>query len=422
MKTLVATVMVLLASASGALAQDDDAKNEYRPHFTWNFRYPNVMSREQLSDESLMLTEGIARLTDFGLRQVGTEEEKAFARQKLTLLALGAMVPLAALMDNSEHEMGHLQILSRAGISGNRMAYFDSAGAAHAVRNRCDMIYNVMVRSSFGFGHASAGLDAAGQAEFNNNPKLVAHANEFNVMFAASGLNQEQYTSERLADRVLEGQSLLLDMPMWFASAFSAIRYTTGGPGNDIHEYVDNLEILGIHTNEGHVRNMHWARLVSGSSLAMYWGLWRHLKHCDTRISPLPVPFPEFASYMSVQGPTFKVRIPLRFYNYWDIPLLLEPSFQTAIDRGSYNEFGLKARYQLIEQIHVSLGAFGNSSGGAWTETEMLVRPWKWFEFDFGFNYGNGYTFERDIRGMTLPFLVGNEWSFKLGLALVLRF
>ncbi|TSC89128.1 MAG: hypothetical protein G01um10143_509 [Parcubacteria group bacterium Gr01-1014_3] len=416
-------VVVILFMATGiALAQDQPRKGSYiqlEEHdwsldWTYDFSYPEIMSRENISDTALGTSKIIDHTLDLGIRKLTGGKRGDY---------MSAMIITGfttAIMEHSlsvaEHEMGHLQVWSRAGISRNHFRFYDTKNEPHKVDDFLE-IWNAVWVDNQGLKGAAVGLDTSGYNELYGNPDLTGHFTEINIMIEAGGLNQIQYSLERINNRIYAGEGHILDGPGWLWRMNNTLMYNTSMENSDIRDYLDDLKLLGIRSNIGHVKNIQWLKYLSGSSLAMYTGVYNFFDHGETKLKPPFLWWPEFASYLTTHGPTLKIRRPIR-----ERGAMLEPSIQFSLDDTKHEEYGLRIEDQLTRWARLNLGGFINRADGHWLDGALTLSPFAWLDLGVGFTYGKGWTYEREINGKTFWFADEDEFSIKGSISIFFRF
>lgn len=403
------TLAVILASL--LFAQEPKApenrKNELPIELTWDFSYPDVLSRGLIDNEALDIERSLNRSWDFGLRQISGKHGSTY--MGLTLMSGLIFGFIDNTFITSEHEMGHLQAWSRAGISSKHFLFVDSDDRKHHISNYFEMWGQVWNDNS-GMMGAAVNIDAEGYADFFSDPILASHSNEFFLVMEAGGLNQTQYSLERINDTVLAGKAHVLDGIGWFLRLNETLRYNTKMENSDIVDYVNDLETLGIHSSVRHVKNVQWFKYLSGSSIAMWTGLYNFAaNHGDPKIVPPFLFWPEFASYLTTHGPTLKIRSVSREIGSFQI----QPSFQFSLDDAKHEEYGLRIESRLTSFARYNLEGLLNRTGGYWFDGMLTFSLFAWLDLGVGFSQGRGYTYEREINGKTFWFKDHDEFSLK---------
>lgn len=411
-------VLALFLSPFGRCPAGTQDTNELPIKMTYDFSYPDVISRENITEESMALSDTLNRALDLGIRTLsGTDD---LSRRKglsiVTALLLGIV---EYSIDTSEHEMGHLQAFSRAGFNTSHFLYKDGSDRTRHVNDFFDVMKNVLPES-FGIKGAAVTLDLDGWIKFYANLDLVAHQYEFLAVMEAGGLNQSQYGLEKRADRILEGKAIIFDGPIWLWQMMSTLTYSTKIENGDITDYLDDLDQIGIRSNIGHVKNIQWLKFLSGSSIAMWTGVYNFFDHTEVKVAAPLLPYlPEFASYLTTHGPTLKIRKPMIERG---LGVVFEPSFQFSLDDTKHEEYGLRLKRQPVDILAVTLGGFINRAHGFWLEGGLTLSPFPWLDLGVSMTYGSGFTYEREIIGKTFSFLQERESSVKGSIAIYFEF
>ncbi len=423
MKKVALGVLIIFVAASLAFAQTEPRKshlvgpavNELPIELTWDFSYPEVLSREIIDNESLGNERGLNRSWDFGLRQIAGHYSNYY--MSLTLISGLFLGFIDNTFTTSEHEMGHLQAFSRAGISSKHFLFVDSDDRARHISNYFE-IWGQVWNDNNGMMGAAVSIDAEGYAKIFSDPALANHSNEFFAVMEAGGLNQAQYSLERINNTILAGKTHILDGIGWFLRLNETLRYNTKMENSDIVDYIADLEALGIHSSVGHVKNIQWLKYLSGSTIAMWTGLYNFANHGDSKIAPPFLFWPEFASYLTTHGPTLKIRSVSREIGNFQ----LQPSFQFSLDDAKHEEYGLRIESRLTSFARYELEGLLNRTGGHWFNGMLTLSPTSWLDLGLGFSQGRGYTYEREINGKTFWFKDHDELSVKATVAIFFQF
>mgnify|MGYP001607095287 CR=1 FL=1 len=424
MKMVLLVALLLFSAASMAIAQEHQPRkgsyikleeHEWSLDWTYDFSYPEIMSRENISDTALGTSGIINHLLDFGIRTV--IDGKGGDYMAAMIIAGFATGVMEYSLSVAEHEMGHLQVWSRAGIGRDHFRFYDSKDRPHSVGDFLE-VWNAVWVDNQGLQGAAVGLDPSGWDEYYGNPDFAGHLTELNLMVEGGGLNQIQYSLERINDRVYSGTAHILDGPGWLWRMNSTLFYNTSMEESDIRDYLDDLKMLGIRSNIGHVKNIQWLKYLSGSSLAMYTGVYNFFDHGETKIAPPFTWWPEFASYLTTHGPTLKIRAAPKNR----IGLRVEPSIQFSLDDTKHEEYGLRLENRPFNWARLNLGGFLNRADGHWLDGGLTLSPFAWLDLGVGFTYGKGWTYEREINGKTFWFADEDEFSIKGSISIFFQF
>ncbi len=422
MKKAALAILILFIAAGVAFAQEPPNRGKYiklEEHdwsldWTYDFSHPEVMSRENISDTALGFSKVLDHSLDYAIRQAtGGKHGDYMGAMIITAFTTGIMEHTLSV---SEHEMGHLQVWSRAGIGSDHFTFYDTKDRPHHVSNLFDTWREVW-QDSQGLQGASIGLDASGYNELYANPDFAGHFTEIEIMIEAGGLNQMQYSLERISNRIYAGEGHILDGPGWLWRMNDTLLYNTKMDNSDIMDYLKDLKKLGINSNVSHVKNTSLLRYLSGSSMAMYTGVYNFFDHGETKIAPPFTWWPEFGTYLTTHGPTVKIQKPVR-----DHGATLEPSLQFSLDDTKHEEYGLHFEDRWTDSLKVKFGGFVNRANGYWLDGGATLSPFPWLDLGLGCDYGRGWTYEREINGKAFWFADKTELSVKGTVSIFFRF
>lgn len=384
--------------------------------FTYDFSYPGVLSREEISNGAFLASDLINRPTAAGFRAAYEDPDAMMGPMFMAGFVIASLFEIPLVM--TEHEYGHFQAYSRAGykqfvfIDGwnGSVHPFEPQDAWQAFKNMFDQWH-----------HGEQWLVSIDSTEWwaklQTDLVFRSHYYEFEAITEAGGMNQNQYSLELLSDRIKEGRAHILDGLGWFVRLNATLAYAYPAENGDIDGYLEDMEILGISASGGTLKNVQWFKYLSGSSLAMWTGLYHFVANGKDWVGPLPEYLPEFASYLTTHGVTMKVR-------NWVISggnIIWEPSIQWSLDADS-QEFGIRMLNKSNNLLRYSFSFFVHDSGGIWYENQLTFSLLPWLEIGLGATHGRNYTFEREIAGKTFSFLEENEFSLKGMLGINLTF
>jgi len=408
-------VLFLVAVAGGVYAQDElgeERKFNLRMEYSFDLYDPDFVDAENLSQMSMFATDLPTALIDWGVRAAF---EDPF-REKSAIIFFGFVRLLANYYDRaiaiSEHEEGHLLQCRKAGIDRENAVFIYEDGHQSRTQSFLDT-FKAVVDNSWGVNGVSVSVDREGWAEFFSRPENLAHFHELMASFEAGGLNQEQYSLRKRNERILSGEAHVLDFAPWLRYSIATLNYEN----SDIDDYLHELKFLGVNSSVGHVKNVQWLKFAGASAITLYAGIYNFIADRNPMVRPLGVPLPDFASFLSIHGPTLAVNVTGIALD----KLAIEPNVQFAIDDAKREEYGLRLKWT-GGIFGLSVAVFLNRSGGNWVDGKAFFRPTEWLEIGVGGEGGRGFTFEREVSGKTFTFLESREFHPELSIGINLRF
>ncbi len=412
--SLVALVVFLVPNV--LFAQENEGGEKDAAYL--NLRYSHNFSHSKFLDR-----DNIAELAMAPISLVNEVVSEEFGDSSLTIklsLAVAAVIIEGPILKVA-HEYGHFSAHSKG-------EFYDYAFEKDPISFRKRSLSYIVPRvyaDSLGLGlvddyYANNDWDKI-SAELKGRPDAYQR---FWAAQYASGLNEEEVIRTRLAKRITDGQFFSLDTVPYFLTALSTITYNE----NDLDEYVSALEKRGISTSENQIRAISALRLLSGSSIVAakigYGWLSGNSVATDissvdmkTSVGTFKMYWPEVETYLSEEGPTVKVVVPI-------IPefsgMEMRVSYEQALQ--ATKEGGLEIRQKLTSFLTASVASFKNSDDGTWCEGGMAVRPIKWLELGLTAYRADGYTLHRDLYGATYSFNKDRESGVKATVGLSLAF
>jgi hypothetical protein len=378
-----------------ASAQDKERVLEF--HYVYDFSYPKVLDRDNIAYQNLLPGDVLSSGSALILKLSGDAQVYKVG-SLLTGLLLGYLeqTPVWA-----EHEYGHFNAFSRGGLNHYAFQNNDS-GEIDEVDNIFEVYSSYFKPQNFG-----ATVHQSLPPELNNP--------QFDAIMEAGGVNQVQHSLEILADRIRDGRFPAMDFLRWFLR-LNEVQHYDGDENNDLKDYVADLKALSIDTSVRRIKNRQWFKYLSGSSMAMFRGIFNWALHDEYQVRPWLSYWPEIASYLTTQGTTLKIYNPVEISDYFTV----EPSIQFSLDVES-REYGLKIAFEKWF-VKPQLAEFFHEDGGHWREYGLKISPWQWLEFGVSRTQGDGFTFEREIVGKTFSFLKEKEssWKFSIGVYIAL--
>lgn len=426
MKTfMVALFMTCIGGSVFAEEASDNYLPEHRFRIYYNFSNGGVYDPDSIASWSLSYSELLHVGADNLI--LGRHTEKQSPGERLARFGGAAALLLLLEIPNSfvTHEYGHFRMDSVAGM--NKPIFGsdqdDDYSFVSTPFNAYALTFETIVTGGFNTYHASQ--EASEQAKLLSDPKRAPYALQFDIMGEAGGLNMSQYTTEMLTQRILDGDGHCLDIITYGSHAFDSLLYINRGGGGDIDDYVDLLAKSGIKTSSAEVRVVSQIpKLVGNSTISLLVGVVDYIATGDRRIDPLGQEFgpvkvlwPEFASYLTLNGPTFKLieQVNVGKQHFY---LTAEKPLPKSMVEG-----GIGWRGDICKYFGAEVYAVHNfSTGGNWFEGGPVVRPCEWFAFGVKGYYGDGYTFRREMAGSVADFMKEKESGLKGFVEINLKF
>lgn len=417
MKLFTASLVVLVVFlVPNTLFAQESEENENSAEYvslkySYNFSHPRYLDRGNIAELAIApisLVNGV----------VSEEFGNSSLTVKLSLSAVAVIIEGPVL--KAAHEYGHFSAHSKGG-------FYDYAFEkdVRSFAGRRSFAYIVPRAYADGLGitddyYANNDWDKV-DAELKRRPDAYQR---FWAAQYAGGLNEEEVIRTRLARRITDGRFSGLEAVPYFLAALSTIAYNE----NDLDEYVSALEKRGIGTSASQIKAISALRLLSGSSIAaakIGYG-WLSNSNVVTDISSVDmrtsvgtfkVYWPEVEAYLSEEGPTVKVIVPItpEFSG-----MEMRVSYEQALQ--SVKEGGLEIQQKLTSLLTVSATGFKSSDDGTWVEGGLTAKPIKWLELGLTAYRADGYTLHRDLYGATHSFNEDRESGLKATVGLSFAF
>lgn len=309
------------------------------------------------------------------------------------------------VLENAVHEYGHISSLSMVGFDMRPTLYVDEEKFGSF--NPASLIVGSMIgRPSLVIPVENWDKAAA---------ELGSKYNTYLVSVMAGGLNQEQLQASRFTERYLSGNLSHLDCFSVIWANSSTFRYPlTDG---DLTNYISALRQTGSNTSTGAIKNYSLLRFASGSSLKAFYSMLTGLsgaehgfvKPISTSFGDTIIYWPEFQSYLTLDGPSVKTTVPIKFDDMFVLP---------SVEAAHGAEVGIRITKPLLSFL-VTSAAIYHQNEGTWMDGSLTVKPWKWLGLFAGYEYGHGHTLHRDVFGATLD---NTEHSVITGVDLIWKF
>lgn len=406
----------LLLQVFGGDEGVDQKQPEAMVRIWHNFSHDDVLDRDEIAGWSLAVPELLHFAADKLI--LGDSEKQGTGERVLRFF--GAAAPLTVIesaIAGASHEYGHFRAYSMAGMRKyefvNENDDFDSFSA-----NPLNAFSTQLLTHWFGHDLYLAGWKGEPTLEFRQ------YRFEFDAMMEAGGLNQQQYNTELVAEKVLDGRAHPLDVITYLAGALGTVRYPLG-ENSDISDYIADLESLGIETDARDIKIFSQIpKLFSNSNVSLLLSVWDYWLTGDKRVEPLKVEvgefslyWPEFASYLTLHGPTVKVSERIGWQDH-AFTLYCERSLSEDVW-----EVGVGWKGQVTDFLSAEAKVFHNfGEGGTWVEGGPTIWLFSWLSVGAKAYYGDGYTFNREISGQVPSFLEEKEYGVKGFLEVNLKF
>ncbi|TSC82517.1 MAG: hypothetical protein G01um101419_563 [Parcubacteria group bacterium Gr01-1014_19] len=417
---------LFLALAPPVLAEESDLNYlpEHRFRIYYNFSNGKVHDPDSIAGWALSYSELLHVGADNFI--LGRHPEKQSPGERLLRFGGSALLLLALEIPAGfvTHEYGHFRMDSVAGMykpifgsdRDNDYAFVSTPFNAYLTA------FETAATGGFNTYHASQ--QASELAELLKDPKRAPYALQFDVMIEAGGLNMSQYTAETFSQKILDGHGQCLDIVTYGCHALDTLTYINSG-GGDISDYSDLMEKLGIKTSHSEIRIVSQVpKLIGNSTISLLIGMVDYIATGDRRIDPLGQEFgpvqvlwPEFASYLTLNGPTIKLIEQVNVGKQHFYLTAEKPLPKNMI------EGGIGWRGDICKYFGAEVYAVHNfDTGGNWFEGGPVVRPCEWFAFGVKGYYGSGYTLRREIAGSVPDFMEEKEAGLKGFVEINLKF
>lgn len=425
MRAIIVAVLLVVCSPPVFSEEKLDVDSmEHRFRIYYNFSSGKVLDVDSISGWSLAYSETLHTVADNLL--IGRDPKDQSVGERL--LRFGGSAVLMALLEipasATTHEYGHFRMDSIAGMYKPRFGSDrdEDYEFISTPFNAYTLLFEAAATGGFNTYHATQ--DPRETTKLEGDSKRAPYRSRFDIMSEAGGLNTSQYTAEVVMSRVLDGYAHPLDIVTYNSYSLATVVYVEG-EGGDIGDYADLLEKEGINASHSEIRIISQIPKVLGnSSVSLFLGAIDYVVTGDRQVEPLGIEigpakvlWPDFASYLTLNGPTVKLIEQVnvggqRFY------LTAERPFPKNVIEGGLGWRGDVCKYFGAEAYLVH----NFDSGGNWAEVAIAVRPCEWFGFGVKGYYGDGYTFRREVAGTSADFMEERESGLKGFVEINLKF
>lgn len=386
----------------------DESRPEAKMRLWHNFSESGVLDRDEIAGWSLAIPELLHFAADKLV--LGSDSECQETGERI-LRFFGATAPLVVIesaISGASHEYGHFRADSMAGMRHYEFVN-ENDDSDNFSANPLNAFSTRLLTYWFGHDLYLAGWEGEPTLEFRQ------YRFEFGAMMEAGGLNQQQYNAELVAEKVLDGRAHPLDVITYLAGALGTVRYPLG-ENSDISDYIADLESLGIGTDARDIKIFSQIpKLFSNSNISLLLSVWDYWLTGDKRVEPLrlnlgdcQIYWPEFASYLTLRGPTVKVSERI---GWQDQAFAL--CFERSLSEDVW-EVGIGWKGRITDFLSAEAKIFHNfGEGGTWVEGGPTIRLFSWLSVGVKAYYGDGYTFNREISGQVPSFLEEKEFGVK---------
>ena len=410
-------LVLIFSQPNQALSQtipDDSSKESLSPELrVWRNFSSDVLDVDVIEGWTGNATHSVHYVFDKLILGEKPEDQSAGER---ALRFGAAAVPLLLVergISGASHEYGHFRVYSMIGSHDfefvNKKDQNDRFDA-----DPFNSFFTILKKTLGGKQYsATASFDQS--ASYYRD--YFRHYREFDVMAEAGGLNQQQYNLEKLSDNILDGRAHPLDSVTYLINLIGTVRYSTDFSGSDITDYIDDLRLLGVKTDVNKVKWVSQApKVFSNSGLSVFLGAVDYWQTGNRKIEPLTMEvgevrayWPEFASYLTLYGPTVKVSQ----RNDWK-----GNSFTVSLERSLSDgqlETGIGWKGPIISNVLSAEARLVHNfnEGGTWIEGGPTLQLFSWLTIGVKGYSGNGYTFRREIAGQVPDFVESQESGLK---------
>lgn len=394
--------------------QDPCEFEKNRPGMTvrvwYNFSHEEVLDRDEIAGWSLAVPELLHFAADKGILGSDSERQGAGERVLRSFAAIAPLIVIESSIAGASHEYGHFRAFSMAGMNDFEFVN-ENDDSDRFSANPFNAFSTQLLKHWFGRDNYAATV--GDWDNFSRDPNYLL----FGTMMEAGGLNQNQYNAELVAEKARDGRAHFLDSVTYFSNSLMTLVYPTGVENGDIDDYIDDLDRLGVKTNAKEVK--FWSqlpKLASNSTLSFLIGAMDYWVSGDKRVEPMrliigdwfQIYWPEFASYLTLFGPTVKVAERIGWEDQ-AFTLYFERSLSENVSEVGVGWKGRISDWLSAEaKILHSLG-----ENGTWVEGGPTVRLFPWLSVGAKAYYGDGYTFHREIAGQVPSFLEEKEFGVK---------
>lgn len=442
------TITATIALICAIVAQPARAEPEVHLEFVYNISEPHILDADTVS----ALGTNVSSLFHFGMANLVSAAEpcgKETGKRSIECIALrlGVALPLYYYLDSAlaitVHEYGHFRSYSRLGAGMDEFVLKHlRTGKEEPVTPLAVFLFSLRARlngESLGDSYCASMTQERLGKIYSREP-YRSHLVEAFLFMYSGGVNQSQYTAERMARAAREGSAHPLDgiafLRFW-KDAMTYPRY----PDGDITRYISTLNMRGLATSFREIQDeAPRLKFLSGSLLSFAWSGIRWVATGNETVSPLSLRigafrlfWPEFASYLTVYGPTRKADAEVRWEGgafALSFALGGEESLADLIHRRPVRlEYATLAEQAHLREYTAGIGvlraAFAASArftrntdvGGAWNEAEASYRVGA-YAFGVAGYHGKGYSFAREVKGQVPYFAQNEERGAKLSISL----
>ncbi len=433
---------------AGALSQGSTVYAEPKLQFTIfeNLSEPSILDADAVSAWGL----NAAYALHFGADLLASSTADSWLRIAL----LFPVLILDSALVTTTHEYGHFRAYSRMGIHAPIMVR-DADGREEAATPWG--VFSLALRarlSGKSLGETySAGARSEDWNRMISREPYRSHYSEMRSITESSGVNQSQYAAERMARSVEKGVAHPLDGIAYLLFASETARYEKiGNDGGDLVRYASLLRLRGIDASLHTIRNKaQLPKLLSGSFLALAHEGLAYAATGDTEVKPLALEagrfrffLPEFASYLTVYGPTVKASKRLEYGSGGGMKFSFLLEREDALSKPPPSPSEPPPRYPAPRRVTPpSSGAektapeesaspfreytvgFGGETrffaadlrstrnkdtGGTWYEAQVAYRHSRSLTLGAKGYRGADYTFAREVKGQ-IPYFVSDDES-----------
>lgn len=375
-----------------------------------NFSHTEVLDRDEIAGWSLAVPELLHFAADKGILGSDSERQGAGERALRSFAAIAPLIVIESSIAGASHEYGHFRADSMAGM--NDFEFVNENDDSDRFNANPFNAFSTQLLTHW-FGGDNYLATVGDWDDFSRDPNYLP----FRTMMEAGGLNQNQYNAELMAEKMMNGRAHFLDSVTYFSNSLMTLLYPTGVENSDIDDYIDDLDRLGVKTSVKEIK--FWSQLpkfVSNSTLSFLIGAMDYWVNGDKRVEPMrlaigggfQIYWPEFASYLTLFGPTVKVGERIG----WEgqaFTIYFERSLSENV-----SEAGIGWKGRISDWLSAEAKILHNfGADGTWVEGGPVIRLFSWLSVGAKGYYGDGYTFHREIVGQVPSFLEEKEFGVK---------
>ncbi len=408
---MVYVFLALQAFGQGDPIVSDEPKLETRVRLWHNLSEAEILDADEIAGWSLAVPKFLNLAADKLI--VGERPEDQGVPCRLAkLVFFGAPLGLAnGIISGASHEYGHFRAYSRAGFRD--FEFFRDVDGDILDGNPLTALWVMVNQNVLGREPYSASF-----GDFD--PALIAgREKEFNLLLEAGGFNQVQYNAEILSAELHDEPAHFLDALPYFSNLLGTMFYPNGSTAesSDIGDARDGLRQLGVEASTGDIRwRSQLPKLAGNAAISFFLAVADYVVTGDVVAEPLKLDFgehriywPEFSSYLTLDGPTVKVAEWLGWRDN-----LCALSYERSLATGAA-ELGIAHRWRIQDGLGVDTKfVHALEGGGWWLEGGPAVRVSDWLTVGFKAYCGEGRTFYREIAGLEPDFLEDSEGGVKV--------